>query len=195
MQVPAVVRRFYSYFPLYSYEEETVKSAPAHPTLWVAPPVTSPRLSGDIECLKWQTYLALRNVSAIRLRYDIRPDGGVGGVLPSLHLPNGDLLSAARIPGWADTALNAPLDELEGYASPKLRDESRAWISLFESVVHSTLVSPENSRAQVSLCRINYALLPSWSRNPKLPVYFYGWIRRMTGRRPIILSLHSSNLL
>lgn len=141
MEVPAVVRKFYSYFPLYTYDEGPIKSAPTHATLWVAPPLSSSsRLSGDIECLKWQTYLALRNIPSVRLRYDIQPDGGAGGVLPSLHLPDGDLLSPARIPGWADKVLNAPLDALEGYLSEKLRDESRAWVALFEGVIHSALV-------------------------------------------------------
>jgi len=142
MEVPSIVRKFYSYFPLHTYEGEVVKSAPNNPTLWVSPPtVPSSRLSGDIECLKWQTYLVLRKIPGVRFRYDIQPDGGVGGVLPSLHLPNGDFLSPSRIPLWANDTLQEPIDELEGYASSALRDESRAWVTLFEGIIHSALVS------------------------------------------------------
>jgi metaxin len=142
MEVPPIIRKFCSYFPLHTHEGDEVGSAPNSPTLWVSPPaVPSPRLSGDIECLKWQTYLVLRKVPAVRFRYDIQPDGGVGGVLPSLHLPNGDFLSPSRIPSWANDALKQSIDGLEGYASIALRDESRAWVSLFEGVIHSALVS------------------------------------------------------
>lgn len=155
MEVPAIVRRFYSFFPLRTYDDEAVKSSPAHPTLWVAPSRSaSSRLSGDIECLKWQTFLVLRGVPSVQLRYDIQPDGGVGGVLPSLHLPDGDLLSPARIPIWVDKISNAPSDALEGYASEKLKDESRAWISLFEGVVHSALVSQTHISLASCLCKL-----------------------------------------
>ncbi|KAF8319352.1 hypothetical protein DL93DRAFT_2108678 [Clavulina sp. PMI_390] len=140
MEVPPIVRKFYSYFPLYYNEDETVNSSPPNPTLWVAPGFGDSPLSGDIECLKWQTYLALRKTPSIRTRYDVQPDGGPGGILPALHLPNGEVLSPARIPGWADEILAAPLDPLEGYPSEKLRDESRAWISLFEGVIHGALL-------------------------------------------------------
>lgn len=143
MEVPLVVRKFYSHFPLYTYDDTPSPSTskPRHPTLWIHPPTSaSSYLSSDIECLKWQTYLVLREIPNIQLRWDIQPDGGVNGVLPSLHLPDSDLLGTDRIPSWADRVLGDNGGELEGYTSAELRDESRAWVSLFEGVIHSALV-------------------------------------------------------
>lgn len=83
----------------------------------------------------------MRKVPEVKLRWDVQPDGGINGVLPSLHLPNGDLLGAPRIPTWVDSVLHASIEELEGYKTAELRDESRAWITLFERDVHAALVS------------------------------------------------------
>ena len=181
MEVPPVVRKFYSYFPLYTYESEAVRSAPNNPTLWVSPPTVPPsRLSGDIECLKWQTYLVLRNVSEVRFRYDIQPDGGVGGILPCLHLPNGDFLSPSRIPLWANDTLKESINEAEGCASLALRDESRAWISLFEGIIHSALVS-----CSPCLKRPQPEAFPSSLFSPHLTLYHPFWTLRMTARDPM----------
>lgn len=127
---------------------------PTQPTLWIASPnAKSSSLSSDIECLKWQTYLSLRKVPNVALRWDVQPDGGVNGVLPSLHLPSGDLLGVPRIPAWADSVLSVSLDDLEGYRTSELRDESRAWITLFEGDVHAALVSL-NRGIQVGTCQV-----------------------------------------
>jgi metaxin len=142
MSMPAPLRKLFALFPLHVYPGLSVTSRPASPTLWIHPPnlSTSPRLSRDVECLKWQAYLALRGITDISLRWDISPDGGINGALPALHLPTGDLLGPTRIPAWVDSVLRSPLDELEGYRDEQSRDESRAWIALLEGVVHSALV-------------------------------------------------------
>jgi metaxin len=111
-------------------------------------------LSGDVECLKWQAYLALRGLDGIKVRWDIAPEGSVGESLPNLHVPSdsskksegaeeGALLSANSILAWVDTKLgvDSTADPLEGYKDEGTRTESRAWISLLESTVHAALVS------------------------------------------------------
>lgn len=123
------------------------------PVLWITPPVvsTSKVLSTDVECLKWQAYIALRGLSGVRVRWDVDPTGGVDGCLPNLWLPpregqgtasRGVLLSARLIPGWADEAQgeHAWSSDLEGYIDEKAKDESRAWVSLLEGAVHAALV-------------------------------------------------------
>ncbi|KAF9518222.1 hypothetical protein BS47DRAFT_1371092 [Hydnum rufescens UP504] len=139
--MPAPLRKLFALFPLHVYPGQSVTSRPASPTLWIHSPnlSTSPRLSRDVECLKWQAYLALRGITNISLRWDISPDGGINGALPALHLPTGDLLGPTRIPAWVDSVLRSPLDELEGYRDEQSRDESRAWIALLEGVVHNAL--------------------------------------------------------
>lgn len=157
MEVPLIIRKFNSHFPLYTYDDahSPNTSTPSYPTLWIHPPTSSSsHLSSDIECLKWQTYLILREIPNIQLRWDIRPDGGVNGVLPSLHTPNGDLLGTERIPGWADQLLGDNGGELEGYGSMELRDESRAWVSLFEGVIHSALVCGTFNCLLWALCEL-----------------------------------------
>jgi hypothetical protein len=61
------------------------------PTLWIVPPrsLDDGPLSSDVECLKWQAYLALRSLTDIAVRCDIQvpPDGALDERLPNLQLP------------------------------------------------------------------------------------------------------------
>ena len=182
--LPDPLRKLFSRFPLHTYPPI---SSPYHtprvasPTLWIHPPRThlAPSLerererdgdvlSSDVECLKWQAYLALRlghlNPKSIAVRWDVAPDGGIDGRLPNLHVPlaldptlsgleaelrvkddgEGALLAAHLIPEWVDGRLGAEgvQGELEGYVDEAARDESRAWVALLEGNVHAALVCP-----------------------------------------------------
>ena len=75
----------------------------------------------------------------MRLRWDISDDGAVQGRLPSLHLANGDLLEARKIPNWADN-VHGSIDVLEGFRTIELKNESKAWASLLDSSVQAALV-------------------------------------------------------
>lgn len=158
--VPKPLVAFNSKFPLKTYPpiRPTTKNPLTGPTLWIAPPKDG-NLSNDVECLKWQAYLALRGVKGVQLRYDVAPEGSLDGVLPNLHVPlaesplknvpevgrpdeNGELLPTHGIPGWVDAELgvDSAADPLEGYVNEAARVESRAWVSLLEGVVHAALV-------------------------------------------------------
>lgn len=160
--VPKPLAAFNSKFPLKTYPpiRPTAKNLLTRPTLWIAPPKEG-NLSNDVECLKWQSYIALRGVKGVELRYDVAVEGCLDGVLPNLHVPlaesslknvpevsrqdgreDGELLPAHGIPVWADTKLgvDSALDPLEGYVNEAARVESRAWVSLLEGVVHAALV-------------------------------------------------------
>jgi metaxin len=165
LDVPSPIVTFNSHFPLKTYPPikslgTTVLTAP---TLWIRPPrsKTEPDsvLSHDVECLKWQAYLALRGLKGIKVRWDIAPEGTIDGSLPNLHVPiteslgseklqksetteDGDVLAARSIPSWVDMKLgiDSSADPLEGYKDQEARVESRAWVSLLEDVVHAALV-------------------------------------------------------
>ena len=139
MDLPA----FFSRFPLH-----TLPPVPAPPrvpvvlpTLAIAPPRDPALLSTDVECLKWQAYLALRGLGHIALRWDISPEGALDARLPNLHLPD-RLLPPRSIPAWADARLDHTPDPLDGYSDQRTKDESHAWIALLEGVVHAALVRP-----------------------------------------------------
>ena len=174
--IPKIVQDIFSRFPLYTYpailppKSTSSAAAATRPTLWIHPPIpdiilpSTNLLSADVSCLKWQAFIALcaNNITAdgahpepvMAVRWDVDPEGGVDGVLPSLQLPpssDGDekasLLAAKDIPSWvrqarhrADPAAAAGNDDLEGYNDPDARDESRAWVSLLEGPVHAALV-------------------------------------------------------
>ncbi|KAF9484683.1 hypothetical protein BDN70DRAFT_989391 [Pholiota conissans] len=164
LAVPAPLVRFNARFPLRTHPAlvPASKRPLDAPTLWIAPPRASDTLlSADVECLKWQAFLALRGLTHIRLRTDIAPDGALGGALPNLHVPlsqsplgdaglantdgadDGELLAAHAIPAWVDAHVGpAPAadDALEGYVDAAARIESRAWIALLEGVVHAALL-------------------------------------------------------
>ncbi|KAG6909626.1 hypothetical protein DXG01_016408 [Tephrocybe rancida] len=106
-----------------------------NPTLWIAPPGPSDApLSADVECLKWQAYLALRNVPNL-LRTDVDPAGALDA-LPNLQTDNTTLLAAHLIPQWADQHAQPEPD----YVSLEARDESRAWVALLEGTIHAALL-------------------------------------------------------
>ena len=159
--VPAPIKHFFSKFPIYTYPSIDVASArnPSNSTqseLWIAPPRALAKnidtntndynslLSADVECLKWQAYIALRGVRDVRVRWDIPPEGGVDARLPSLLVVRtgaADLREARAIPAWVDDVLGRSIGELEGYRNEQARDESRACVALLEGVVHAALVS------------------------------------------------------
>lgn len=151
-RIPGPIRTFYSYFPLHSYPAiQTHNARPIEkPTLWILPPrnPADQLLSSDVECLKWQAYLALRGFNDIEVRWDVSPDGGIDGRLPNLHVPmspkekddgGGELLAAHNIPGWVDKTKGSE-EVLDGYKDEITRDESHAWVSLLEGKVHAALV-------------------------------------------------------
>ncbi|KAH8106884.1 hypothetical protein BXZ70DRAFT_256405 [Cristinia sonorae] len=150
--LPKPLHHLFSLFPLHTYPPvpTTLKAnAVTSPTLWVHPPRNTEEpdlLSSDVECLKWQAYIALRGLSGITLRWDISPDGAIEGRLPNLHAPlpgsedgGGQLLPAASIADWVDGQVGE-LGPLEGYVDEAAKDESRAWVSLLEGNVHAALV-------------------------------------------------------
>jgi len=153
--IPAPLRTFYSYFPLYTYPAiPPPNSRPiTKPTLWILPPRnpdSDQLLSSDVECLKWQAFLALRGFSDIAVRWDVSPDGAIDGRLPNLHLPRavgekddggGELLAAHMIPGWVEKEkTGGEEDVFEGYIDEAAKDESHAWVALLEGKVHAALV-------------------------------------------------------
>ncbi|KIY73262.1 hypothetical protein CYLTODRAFT_387329 [Cylindrobasidium torrendii FP15055 ss-10] len=152
--VPLFARKLLAPFPLYTYPPNTPKRyASCHATLWIYPPLSKDGvLSADVECLKWQAYLALRGVKGLRIRTDVDPQGCLDVRLPSLQAPldpstpgtagddNLDLHAAHHIPAWADAVLNQSEDALEGYKTESDRDESQAWIALLEGNIHAALM-------------------------------------------------------
>ncbi|KAJ3573443.1 hypothetical protein NP233_g2439 [Leucocoprinus birnbaumii] len=184
--IPAPFASFIAKFPLKTHPRISLPPNAYRPvqtsTLWVNPPpgykpskipgtaptesVSNP-LSADVECLKWQAYIALRGLKGVRVRFDVSPDGALENRLPNLHVPlsegvlpkedtdaekkdnskkkeeqDGELLAAQMIPTWVDAKLgvNSASDENEGYVDESARDESRAWVSLLEDVVHAALI-------------------------------------------------------
>ena len=131
----------YSTFPLHTHPPVPVPSKSfTSPTIWIHPPqLPDSPLSADVECLKWQAYLALRGISHIRIRTDISKQGAIDRRLPNLHIALDNLLPAHHIPSWADSQLSETPNDLEGYKDDAARDESRAWVSLLEGHVHAAL--------------------------------------------------------
>ncbi|KAI5121027.1 hypothetical protein M0805_005972 [Coniferiporia weirii] len=148
--IPAIVHKVFSKFPLYTHpsvDAATCQNASlqTRSTLWIAPPGPNANnvLSADVECLKWQSYIALRGVKNIGVRWDIAPEGGIDGRLPSLlavEVGKAELLGTRSIPGWVDGVLRKEDDAFEGYRDDLAKDESRAWVALLEGVIHSALV-------------------------------------------------------
>lgn len=167
--IPAPLKAFYSHFPLKTWEPIYPANASANaitrPTLWILPPrapyadTEQLPLSSDVECLKWQAFLALRGLTNIAVRSDVSPDGGIDGRLPNLHVPReaspddggGELLAAHMIPGWVDKSIG-DADPLEGYKDEATKDESHAWVSLLEGKVHAALVRPSIHPAPGDRC-------------------------------------------
>jgi metaxin len=151
LSLPRPLRTFFAYFPLHAYPaiQPPSRFALTSPTLWIVPPrsLNDGPLSSDVECLKWQAYLALRGLTDIAVRCDIPSDGALDERLPNLQIPvdapagsKGKLLPAYRIPEWVDERVGDSMDHLEGYKDEAARDESRAWVALLEGTVHAALV-------------------------------------------------------
>ena len=146
--IPPPLKALFAHFPLYTYPpiqtRERQKSSKS-PTLWIHSPFdpSSNFLSSDIECLKWQAYIALRGLSNISVRWDLPPDAGIDGHLPNLctyseSAEDYELLDRKMIPGWVDTQV--PADGLEGFDDEEAKLESEAWISLLEGTIHAAVV-------------------------------------------------------
>lgn len=151
LTLPPALAAFFSHFPLHTYPPVPLpnKTIPKVPTLWILPPRNPDvdLLSADVECLKWQAYLALRDLMGIAVRWDVSSEGGLDRRLPNLHVPlpgngadRGELLAAHRIPGWVDSRVDGAPDPLEGYKDKASKDESHAWVTLLEGNVHAALV-------------------------------------------------------
>ncbi|KAI6036504.1 hypothetical protein BKA83DRAFT_5654 [Pisolithus microcarpus] len=151
LTLPAPLKKAFSLFPLQTHPPVpfAVRFPLVKPTLWIAPPRTPSvghvsLLSTDVECLKWQAYIALRGLTDVAVRWDIPPEGALGGRLPTLHVPgtvaDGNLLVPEDIPGWVDSQVTTGIDTLDGYKDEHAKDESHAWVSLLEGVVHAALI-------------------------------------------------------
>jgi metaxin len=132
---------FLSHFPIQTLPPVPITTKLfTFPTIWIhSPQISDSPLSADVECLKWQAYLALRGINHISIRTDISQQGAIDRRLPNLHISLHELLPAHHIPSWADSHLSDTADELEGYKDQVARDESRAWVSLLEGHVHAAL--------------------------------------------------------
>ncbi|KAI1791648.1 hypothetical protein LXA43DRAFT_919958 [Ganoderma leucocontextum] len=183
LSLPRPLRQFFSLFPLYTHtavESSDQARRITSPTLWIHVPWSPDAdvLSSDVECLKWQAYLALRGLSDVSIRWDISVDGALDARLPNLHVPlktlpgasdevkasddgEGELLPAHLIPEWVDGQVGA-LDELEGYADEAARDESRAWVALLEGNVHAALVRSLDLLEQRTLTQPSSTSFLSW---------------------------------
>jgi len=151
LSIPAQLRSFYALWPLHTWPPIHPSHNPkslTHPTLWIHPPRDSVLLlSADVECLKWQAYLALRGLERVSVRWDVSPDGGVDGRLPCLHVTRSgedgeELLAAHMIAEWVDKTLGIELGagKFDGYRDEVARDESHAWVALLEGKVHAALL-------------------------------------------------------
>ena len=178
LSLPRPLRQFFGLFPLYTHSDVASLDHARRvtsPTLWIHVPWSPDAdvLSSDVECLKWQAYLALRGLSEVSLRWDVSVDGALDARLPNLHIPlktlpgasdevkasddgEGELLSAHLIPEWVDGQVGA-FDELEGYADEAAKDESRAWVALLEGNVHAALVR-SLSRSCCAACLSAYSV-------------------------------------
>lgn len=189
--MPTTLQRFYSLFPLHMYEQEQVlptsfffsnvspeaseaggyqvEDIAPDATLFIHPPSNPNQtlLSSDIECVKWQAYLALRGIpGGVKVRWDLANEGAVGGRLPNLFLPvpkrlakkeksgepskarmRGELLEGKRIPSWVDGEIGKATggeegdEELEGYKDKDAQNEGKAWIALLEGDVHAVFTA------------------------------------------------------
>jgi metaxin len=146
--IPPPLKAFFAHFPLYTHpaiQTRERQNCSKSPTLWIHPPFdpSSSFLSSDIECLKWQAYIALRGLSNISVRWDLPPDAGIDGHLPNLctyseSAADYELLDRQMIPSWVDTQV--PPDGLDGFNGEEAKFESAAWISLLEGTVHAAVV-------------------------------------------------------
>jgi metaxin len=201
-QPPKAVAAFFSYFPLKTYPpiEPATSSIfsdarPTRPTLWISPPrqgatssdvASNNLLSADVECLKWQAYLALRGLSNVKVRWDIYPEGALDSRLPNLHLPQdeGERLDVDLTPTDQDKkkkkASEEPETKLYLYSAPMIP----SWVDLklgvdsasdpLEGYIDAT--ARDESRAWVSLLEgtVHGALLLFAKDQPSFLSYIVG---------------------
>jgi metaxin len=163
--IPAPVRNFFSNFPLQTYPaiERSGDNLPTETTLWILPPLDpgTSVLSNDVECLKWQAYIALKQWNtnesdrkSVKVSWDVSPAAGVDGVLPTLcirrHKPKSgqlewNFLGPKGIAEWID----GPVELKE--KDTQFNDEMEAWVQLLEGDVHDALVCKSIAKAHLSL--------------------------------------------
>jgi len=151
--IPTPVRTFFSKFPLQTYPaiERTSDEHPEEPTLWILPPEnpSSSVLSSDVECLKWQAYIALRprdtsegDRKDVKVCWDLGSAAGVDGQLPTFCIRRHNSKTGRRewkflgpkgIAEWIDGPA-----ELQEKDSP-FSDEMEAWIQLLEGDIHDAV--------------------------------------------------------
>ncbi|KAK0228765.1 hypothetical protein IW262DRAFT_639112 [Armillaria fumosa] len=174
MQVPAIIQKLLAPFPLYTYPPIPPPSqTKTHPTpcLWIHPPHSPDGvLSSDVECLKWQAYLALRGLDHIAVRTDVDPQGSIDGQLPNLW-DGAQLLAARELPVWVDGKVDIGDDGgLEGYKDEAARDESRAWVALLEGCVHAALLLVQPAPSPFSLAETKTRPIESILAPPPAPL-------------------------
>ncbi|KAK0483856.1 hypothetical protein IW261DRAFT_1550159 [Armillaria novae-zelandiae] len=172
MQVPAIIQKLLAPFPLHTYPPIPPPQSKTHPTpcLWIHPPHSPDGvLSSDVECLKWQAYLALRGVSHIAVRTDVDPQGALAGQLPNLW-DGAQLLAARELPVWVDSSRHHHDGGLEGYTDEAARDESRAWVTLLEGCVHAALLLVQPPPARFSLADTKTRAIESVLAPPPAPL-------------------------
>lgn len=97
--VPSPLAPLYAYFPLLtvSNDDDATTPAPTKPTLWVlGPPPSGHKESLDPSSRRVQALARFSNVD-FDSRYLADGLGAPGGTLPSLHLPQGDLVETDRV--------------------------------------------------------------------------------------------------
>ena len=99
--IPPLVATLFAHFPLVTYPSSTLLTtpAPSSPTLWLLGPPPSSSESLDPTCREAQAFARFRDVK-FEVRWLASAAGAVDGVLPSLHLPNGELLAATEVGTW-----------------------------------------------------------------------------------------------
>lgn len=151
---------------LHTYAAQHAHRVDATPALWICAPLADDApLSADVECLRWQAYLALRRVP-VHLRTDIDPAGALDQRLPNLHADAASLLPAHSIPQWADQ--HAPPEP--DYRDQAARDESHAWTALLHNAVQPALLLTAPRDSFLSLRPPPAASLPALLTPPPPPL-------------------------
>ncbi|GAA5909446.1 uncharacterized protein JCM6883_003947 [Sporobolomyces salmoneus] len=101
--VPSPLAPLYAYFPLLIVSnDDSTTPAPSKPTLWVlGPPPTGHQESLDPVCRQAQAFARFSGMDC-QPRYLSDGLGAPGGTLPSLHLPQGDLIETERVVEWIE---------------------------------------------------------------------------------------------
>ncbi|PVG02645.1 hypothetical protein CPB86DRAFT_724876 [Serendipita vermifera] len=223
--MPTALQKFYALFPLHVYDQQLdqptssfnlsspspehsgneaggyeVEDIAPNPILFIHPPLDSEHslLSSDVECVKWQAFLALRGIpGGIKVQWDLPREGALEARLPNLYLPppnrllrkekqgqlgktviKGELLESRRIPSWVDGEISKfskgedDDKNLKGYQDEEARDESKAWTTLLEGDVHAALRAFEEAPSIIK--RITSFPQPEAAERPLLSVTFTG---------------------